>query len=66
MVIAIKFNEDDFYSSEFYAKLGGISKSEMNNLEYEFYCMISFNLYVKEELFYKYYNLLIDDNNSKK
>ena len=66
MVIAIKFNEDDFYSSEFYEKLGGISKLEMNNLQYEFVRMINFNLFVKEELFYKYYNLLLDDNNDKK
>ena len=60
MVVAIKLNEDEFYSSEFYAKLGGISKMEMNNLEYEFAAMINFNLFVKEELFYKYYDLLIN------
>ena len=46
MVIAIKFNEDEFYSSEFYAKLGGISKAEMNFMEYEFLSMIDFNLFV--------------------
>ena len=61
MVIAIKFNEDDFFSSEFYAKLGGISKTEMNYLEYEFISMINFNLYIKEDLFYKYHDLLIND-----
>ena len=33
MVIAIKCNEDEFFSSEFYAKLGGISKAEMNFME---------------------------------
>ena len=60
MVVAIKLNEDEFYSSEFYAKLGGISKIELNNLEYEFTTMINFNLFVKEELFYKYYDLLIN------
>ena len=63
MVIAVKFNEDDFYSSEFYAKLGGITKVEINNLEYEFASMINFNLFIKEELFYKYYDLLINDKN---
>ena len=61
LVIAVKFNEDDFFSSEFYAKLGGISKSEMNHLEYEFISMINFNLYIKEDLFFKYHNLLIND-----
>ena len=66
MVLAIKFNEDDYYSSEFYAKLGGISKIEMNSLEYEFATMINFNLYIHDELYYKYYNLLTEDNNQAK
>ena len=66
MVVAIKFNEDDYYSSEFYAKLGGISKIEMNSLEYEFATMINFNLYIHDELYYKYYNLLTEDNNQAK
>ena len=63
MVIAIKFNEDEFYSSEFYAKLGGISKTEMNFMEYEFLSLINFNLFVREELFFKYHDLLIKDGN---
>ena len=62
MVIAIKYNEDEFYSSEFYAKLGGISKLELNCMEYEFISMINFNLFIKEELFFKYYDLLIHDD----
>ena len=65
MVIAIKFNEDDYYYSEYYAQLGGISKLEMNTLEYEFLTMINFNLYIKEDLYYQYYNLLINYNNEK-
>ena len=63
MVIAIKCNEDEFFSSEFYAKLGGISKAELNYMEYEFLSMINFDLFVKEELFFKYHNLLINDGN---
>ena len=58
MVVAIKFNEDEYYTSDFYAKLGGISKLEMNLLEYEFVTMINFNLFIKEDLFYQYYDLL--------
>ena len=61
MVIATKFNEDNFYSSEFYANLGGISKKEMNILEYEFITMLNFNLYIQDELYFKYYNLLKED-----
>ena len=33
MIVAIKYNEDNFYSNETYAKLGGIPKSEMAFLE---------------------------------
>ena len=58
LVIAVKLNEDEYYSSEFYAKIGGISKVEMNKLEYELSVMINFDFFVKEELFYKYYDLL--------
>ena len=64
MVVAIKFNEDEFYTSEFYGQLGGISKIEMNNLEYEFATMINFNLFIKEDLYYQYYNLLINNDNN--
>ena len=64
MVIAIKFNEDNYYTSDFYAKLGGISKLEMNHLEYEFATMINFNLFIEEDLFYQYYNLLKNYNNN--
>jgi hypothetical protein len=45
--------------------LGGISKAEMNFMEYEFLTMINFNLFVKEELFFKYHNLLINDGNEE-
>ena len=65
MVVAIKFNEDEFYTSEFYGQLGGISKIEMNNLEYEFATMINFNLFIKEDLYYQYYNLLINNDNKE-
>ena len=61
MVIATKYNEDEIYSSDFYAKLGGISKIELNNLEYDFLSMINFNLFISEDLFYKYYGLLVEN-----
>ena len=64
MVIAIKYNEDEIYPSDFYAKIGGISKNEMNNLEYEFVCMIDFKLFISEDLFYKYYDLLAENDSN--
>ena len=65
MVVAIKYNEDEFYTLDFYGKLGGISKFEMNILEYEFACMINFKLFITEELFYKYFGLLVNTNSEK-
>ena len=54
MVVAIKYNEDDYFSIKYYAKLGGISKAEMINLEFYFVTLLNFNLFVKIELFNKY------------
>ena len=59
MVIAIKYNEDNFYSSEVYAKLGGLSVPELNYLEFQFLIQIKFSLFIEKDLFNKYYyNLL--------
>jgi len=71
MVIAIKFNEDNFYSSEVYAKLGGLSVSELNYLEFQFLILIKFSLFIENDLFDKYYyNLLSfqeeDNENNEK
>ena len=65
MVVAIKYNEDNFYSNETYAKLGGIPKSEMAFLEYYFVTLINFNLFIKEELFYKYNNFFSSSDNEE-
>jgi hypothetical protein len=65
-VTAIKFNSDEYYSLEVYAKLGGISQKEIVSLEYEFIALLDFKLFVEEKLFYKYNNNLrnaeIDDD----
>lgn len=59
-VIASKYNEDDYYSSKFYAQLGGVSKEEMFLLEYEFLSLINFNLFVDMDLYNKYNDNLIN------
>ena len=58
-IVAIKFYEDDNYSISYYAKLGGISKKEAINLEYEFMCLIDFKLFVNQKLYEKYYSYLM-------
>ncbi len=54
MILAIKFNEDDYYSNEFYSKVGGISNSEFNNLESEAYNLLNHLLWINQDLYDKY------------
>ena len=58
-VVAIKYNEDLFYSSAIYAKLGGLSVSELNYLEFQFLILIKFSLFIENDLFDKYKNNLL-------
>ena len=59
MVVAIKYNEDNFYSSEIYAKVGGLSIKELNYLEFHFLILIKFSLFIEKELFDKYYDNIV-------
>ena len=59
MIVAIKYNEDLFYSSAIYAKLGGLSVSELNYLEFQFLILIKFSLFIETDLFEKYKNNLL-------
>ena len=54
ILTAIKYNEDDFYSNTYYAKVGGISLQEINSLESEFLGLIDFNLWIDYAIFSKY------------
>ena len=58
-ILAIKYNEEIYYSMVFYSKLGGVSVSELKNLESEFLILISYKLFVETKLFDKYYNDLM-------
>ena len=68
MIIAIKYNEDHFYSKEVYAKLGGVTMKELNYLEFQFLILIKFSLFVEKDLYDNYYDNLIcihEDNKSE-
>ena len=54
MIIAIKYNEDGYYLNKDYAKIGGVTITELCFLEYNFVSLINFNLFVSDELFKKY------------
>jgi hypothetical protein len=58
ILLSIKFNEDDFYSNTFYAKVGGISLKEMNILEYEFLSLIQYDMFIQEDIYEKYKHYL--------
>jgi hypothetical protein len=62
MLVSIKYNEDDFFSNSFYAKVGGVSITELNHLEYEFLSLIDFDLYVDDDLYSKYSNYILSVN----
>lgn len=53
-IISIKFNEDDYYDNSFYAKVGGISLQEVNELEYAFLSMCGFTMSINENKYLKY------------
>jgi hypothetical protein len=58
-MVAVKYNEDNYFGNDFYAKVGGVTKNEIKFLEYEFLLRIKFNLYVNEDVFNKYNDYII-------
>ena len=53
-MLAIKYNEDDYYANTFYSKVGGVTLEEINELEYTFLSMCDFSMAVKSKKFRKY------------
>lgn len=64
--MSIKYNEDEYYSNTFYAKVGGITLKEFNKLEYFFVNIIDFELYVDDESFQKYNEYLDEGSHDSK
>ena len=62
MLLAIKYNEDEYYSPKLYAKIGGVSTSELCTLEYNFLSLIDFNLFIKDDLFHKYNDYILSSD----
>lgn len=59
VVIALKYNEDKYYSNVFYAKIGGLEIKQLNCLEIEFVIAINFDLFVDNKIFEIYESSLI-------
>ena len=70
LLVAIKYNEDAFYSNSYYSKIGGLKLKKLNKLESEFLNGISFQLFVNESDYEEYESKLIctmfegNDNNT--
>ena len=73
-LLSIKFNEDCSLHNDLYAKISGESVDVVNKLEYEFYVLLNFSLFVEYDYYEKYFeyfsqytknnNILENNNNS--
>ena len=59
LIVAIKYIDDKFYKNDYYAKVGGVTLSEMNNMEKSFVFHLNFKLYIESEMFFKYREQLL-------
>ncbi|CAI9765134.1 unnamed protein product [Fraxinus pennsylvanica] len=58
VMVAVKFMDDVYYNNACYAKVGGISTTEINFLEVDFLFGLGFHLNVTPTTFFKYYSYL--------
>ncbi|MBA0861164.1 hypothetical protein Goshw_025171 [Gossypium schwendimanii] len=58
VMVAAKFMDDMYYNNAYYAKVGGISTTEMNFLEVDFLFGLGFQLNVTPNTFNTYYSYL--------
>ena len=54
IILAIKYNEDKYYSNLYYAKIGGLKLKKLNKLEMKFLVGISFKLFIDSKDYEKY------------
>ena len=66
ILLAIKYNEDEFYDNKYYAEIAGIKPCELKFIEYTFFCICNFNLYVSDDIFINYNRYLNSFDNNKK
>jgi hypothetical protein len=47
-MVAAKYADDFFYKNEYYAKVGGITRAEVNTLEVELLTNLNYHLHVSD------------------
>jgi len=65
ILLAIKYNEDEFFENTYYADIAGIKVWELKVIEYNFFCICGFNLYVNDHTFISYSQFLNKSDNNK-
>ena len=65
ILLAIKYNEDEFFENNYYADIAGIKVLELKFIEYNFFCICEFNLYVNDDTFISYSRFLNKSDNNK-
>ncbi|CAN0914274.1 CYCP3-1 [Linum grandiflorum] len=54
VMVAAKFLDDECYNNEYYARIGGVSREEMNRMEMKFLFSLDFRLNVTVESYISY------------
>ena len=48
-VLSVKFNEDSKFPFSYYTKIGGMTVSELSEIEFSIYTRLNFELFINEE-----------------
>jgi len=59
VMVATKFFDDETFNNSYYAKVGGLQVNEVNQLEYQFLCLIDFSLTVRSDIYDRYHCELV-------
>ncbi len=65
ILLAIKYNEDEFFENNYYANIAGIKICELKVIEYNFFCICDFNLFVNDDIFINYIRCLNDSGGNE-
>ena len=65
ILIAIKYNEDEYYDNKYYAEIAGIKAAELKIIEYNFFSLCNFNLFVSDDIFMNYSQYLNNQDKKK-
>ncbi|CAD8189842.1 unnamed protein product [Paramecium octaurelia] len=54
ILLSIKYNDDDYYKNDYYARVGGVTLQELNQLERELLTLLDYQLFVSQTQYYYY------------